>query len=374
MRAERGMNGIPESDIRLSQRLPFVAHGAVALPDVEVESYSLVIKEKGEFVGDQVNKAAFIKLLDGLRKDAAKRGKDPFGDTPSAEIRKSQWAAHHTNGNSDAHTIVSMAIERFSDSLVDVIKRYRASDDEWRKVQRIAVGGGFSEGRLGELAIARTQKLLHEESIRCDITPIVEDPDDAGIIGCAYLAPAWIFAGFDGVLGVDIGGTNIRCGVITAKQSKDHRLTKAKVRLSDRWRHADEEPNRTETISELAGMLNGLVRRARKAGISLAPFVGIGCPGRIRPDGTIDRGAQNLPGKWEGEKFNLPHLISERVPILKRHETVVVMHNDAVVQGLSQIPHVRDYKHWAILTIGTGLGNAKFTNIDPNPGKSPKKH
>jgi hypothetical protein len=45
-----------------------------------------------------------------------------------------------------------------------------------------------------------------------------------------------------------------------------------------------------------------------------------------------------------------------------------------VVQGLSQIPHVRDYKHWAILTIGTGLGNAKFTNIDPNPGKSPKKH
>jgi hypothetical protein len=368
------MNGIPESDIRLSQRLPFVAHGAVSLPDVEVENYSLVIKEKGEFVGDQVNKSSFIKLLDGLRKDAAKRGTDPFGDTPSSEIRKGEWAEHHANGDSEAQTIVSMAIEKFSAALFDVIQRYRASDDEWKRVQRIAVGGGFSQGRLGDLVVARVQKLLHAESIKCEIKAIVEDPDEAGIIGCAYLAPAWIFAGFDGLLGVDIGGTNIRCGVVTAKQSNDHRLTKVKVRISDRWRHADEEPNRTETISELTGMLNGLVKRSRNAGIRLAPFIGIGCPGRIRPDGTIDRGAQNLPGKWEGEKFNLPRLISEQVSILKRHETVVVMHNDAVVQGLSQIPHVRDCRHWGILTIGTGLGNAKFTNIAPDSGKSSKKH
>jgi predicted NBD/HSP70 family sugar kinase len=368
------MNGIPESDIRLSQRLPFVAHGAVALPEAQLENYSLVIREKGDFVGDQVNKSSFIKLLDGLRKESAKRGKDPFGETPSAEIRKGEWAKQHANGDSEAHTIISMAIEKFSASLFDVIQRYRASDDEWKKVQRITVGGGFSEGRIGELIVARVQKLLHDESVRCEIKPIVEDPDEAGIIGCAYLAPAWIFAGFDGLLGVDIGGTNIRCGVVTARQSSDYRLSKAKVALSDRWRHADDEPNRTETISELTGMLNGLVKRARKDGISLAPFIGIGCPGRIRPDGTIDRGAQNLPGKWEGEKFNLPRLVSEQVSILERHETVVVMHNDAVVQGLSQIPHVRDYRHWGILTIGTGLGNAKFTNIAPNSGKSKKKH
>jgi predicted NBD/HSP70 family sugar kinase len=367
------MNGIPESDIRLSQRLPFISHGAVALPEVQLENYSLVIKEKGAFVGDQVNKSSFIKLLDGLRKEAAKRGRDPFGDTPSAEIRKGEWAKHHANGDSEVHTIISMAIEQFSASLFDVIQRYRSADEEWHKVQRIAVGGGFSEGRLGGLVVARVRKLLHDESVRCEIEPIADHPDEAGVIGCAYLAPAWIFAGFDGMLGVDIGGTNIRCGVITARQSKDHRLTKLKVALTDRWRHADDEPNRTETISELAGMLNGLVKRSRKQGISLAPFIGVGCPGRIRPDGTIDRGAQNLPGKWEGENFNLPRVLSERVSILERHDTVVVMHNDAVVQGLSQIPHVRDFRHWGILTIGTGLGNAKFTNVNPNPGKSSKK-
>ena len=38
------------------------------------------------------------------------------------------------------------------------------------------------------------------------------------------------------------------------------------------------------------------------------------------------------------------------------------MHNDAVVQGLSEVPFMRDVKRWGVLTIGTGLGNARFTN------------
>jgi hypothetical protein len=38
------------------------------------------------------------------------------------------------------------------------------------------------------------------------------------------------------------------------------------------------------------------------------------------------------------------------------------MHNDAVVQGLSELPFMQDVKQWAVLTIGTGLGNAHFTN------------
>jgi hypothetical protein len=38
------------------------------------------------------------------------------------------------------------------------------------------------------------------------------------------------------------------------------------------------------------------------------------------------------------------------------------MHNDAVVQGLSELPRTRDVRRWAALTIGTGLGNASFTN------------
>jgi hypothetical protein len=37
------------------------------------------------------------------------------------------------------------------------------------------------------------------------------------------------------------------------------------------------------------------------------------------------------------------------------------MHNDAVVQGLSEAPFMRGLDHWGVMTIGTGLGNARFT-------------
>jgi hypothetical protein len=40
----------------------------------------------------------------------------------------------------------------------------------------------------------------------------------------------------------------------------------------------------------------------------------------------------------------------------------VLMHNDGVAQGLSEVPFMQDVEHWGVLTIGTGLGNARFTN------------
>jgi hypothetical protein len=73
------------------------------------------------------------------------------------------------------------------------------------------------------------------------------------------------------------------------------------------------------------------------------------------------RGAQNLPGNWESSRFNFPAAITESVPKIGEHETMVVMHNDAVVQGLSHLPRAQKRKHWGVLTIGTGLGNARFT-------------
>jgi predicted NBD/HSP70 family sugar kinase len=109
-------------------------------------------------------------------------------------------------------------------------------------------------------------------------------------------------------------------------------------------------------------MLLGLIAAADKKGVKLAPFIGVGCPGLIRADGSIDRGAQNLPGNWESSKFNLPMSLHKMVPKIGDEETSIVMHNDAVVQGLSEVPHMRDIEHWGIFTIGTGLGNARFTN------------
>ena len=49
---------------------------------------------------------------------------------------------------------------------------------------------------------------------------------------------------------------------------------------------------------------------------------------------------------------------------------MVVMHNDAVVQGLSELPYVRNHLHWGVLTIGTGLGNARYTNRQVQKARS----
>lgn len=67
-------------------------------------------------------------------------------------------------------------------------------------------------------------------------------------------------------------------------------------------------------------------------------------------------------GDWEGDDFNLPERLRALLPKIDGHETFVVVQNDAVVHGLSEVPVMRDVKRWGILTIGTGLGNARFTN------------
>jgi hypothetical protein len=98
-------------------------------------------------------------------------------------------------------------------------------------------------------------------------------------------------------------------------------------------------------------------------------MIGVACPGLIEENGTIERGGQNLPGNWESRRFNLPAVIRAGMPNIGKNETLVVMHNDAVVQGLSELPRMRSRKRWAVLTIGTGLGNACYTNRNPNGGK-----
>ena len=113
-------------------------------------------------------------------------------------------------------------------------------------------------------------------------------------------------------------------------------------------------------------MLKGLISWAEADGLRLAPVVGIGCPGIITEDGSILRGAQNLPGNWESSRFNVVNFLREQIPKIGKDETIVVMHNDAVVQGLSELPQLQDRLHWAVLTIGTGLGNASFTNRRSN--------
>ncbi len=69
-----------------------------------------------------------------------------------------------------------------------------------------------------------------------------------------------------------------------------------------------------------------------------------------------------LPGNWESTRFHLPRDLCERLPHIGDGRTQVCLHNDAVVQGLSEMPFMQDVERWAVLTVGTGLGNASYTN------------
>jgi predicted NBD/HSP70 family sugar kinase len=339
-----------------------VTHGASRLPSVIVESYAVELKDDDGFIGDRANKGAFHDLLKKWRDVARKGGEDPLGDKATTEIEKKALDKVLTEGNLEAAAVVQSAIEEFAQDLATVIKQFLKLK-AWRDTERLVIGGGFSGRRVGELAIGRTAVLLKADNVDVDLTLIRNDPDDAGLIGGAHLAPHWIFKGHDAILAADIGGTNIRAGVVTLGLKEDSKLAKAAVWKLERWRHGDEKNlSRTQAVEKLAAMLEKLIERARKEKLRLAPFIGIGCPGVINENGQIDRGAHNLPGRWEGKSFNLPSALLEAIPKIDDHDTTIVMHNDAVVQGLSERPFMDDVKRWGVLTIGTGLGNAEYSN------------
>jgi predicted NBD/HSP70 family sugar kinase len=346
-----------------SATLPTVAtHGAARLPSVEVDSYNVELKDDEGFIGDRASKGAFRAIIENWRKPLRKAGQDPFGDEASDEISKKKLDALLTEGDPDAAGILQGAIEDFSQELALVIRRFLKLK-AWRDTERIVAGGGFRGSRVGELAIGRAAVILKADKVPIDLVAIRHDPDEAGLIGAAHLAPRWMFEAHDAIVAVDIGGTNIRAGVVALNVKKASDLSKAFVWKFELWRHRDEKKvKREDAVEQLAGMLESLITRAGKEDLRLAPFIGIGCPGIIDADGTIDRGAQNLPGNWESSRFNLPQSLHKAIPTIGEHETVILLHNDAVVQGLSEAPFMTDVKHWGVLTVGTGLGNARFTN------------
>jgi len=335
-------------------------HGARRLPAVDIDSYNVEIQDDEGFLGDRASKKAFRTILDNWRKVVRKRGDDPFGDEPTEAISKKELDALFTDGDPDAAGVVHGAIEEFAQELALVIRQFLKLK-QWRDTECIAIGGGFRESRVGEVAIGRAGVILKADRLDVDLLLVKHAPDDAGLIGAVHLVPSWMFHGHDAILAVDIGGTNIRAGIVSLNLKRAPDLSKAEVVKSELWRHADEKLKRDEAVGRLTKMLEKLIAHADKEGVRLAPFIGVGCPGLIEEDGSIDRGAQNLPGNWTSRSFNLPSELRAAIPAIGKHETAVLMHNDAVVQGLSELPRMHEFKHWGVLTIGTGLGNARFT-------------
>src|SRR4029079_7373602 len=208
-----------------ARHAPIAGHGAARLPAVEVDSYNVEIKDKDGFVGDRANKQAFRDILEEGRKKLRKLGDDPFGDTPTDDIPKSKLDDVLSKGHSEAAGVLQGAIEDFAKELVFVVKRFLKLKD-WEDTERLLIGGGFRGRRIGELAIARAAVMLRGDVIDIEVAPIHADPDEAGRLGALHLAPSWMFKAHDAIAAVDIGGTNIRTGIVTLNLKKAKDLSK----------------------------------------------------------------------------------------------------------------------------------------------------
>jgi len=350
---------MPDAD--KSSAVSFLEHGGTVLPAVRVDAYNAELRAGDGFAGDRASRRGFIDILDDWRERLRRVGDDPLGGAPSDKISKKKLDKLLNSDDPEVVGIMHGSVEEFAQELATVIRRL-LRQQAWRDTERIVVGGGLRASRIGEIAIGRAAVLLKADGNDIDLVPIRHHPDEAGMLGAVQLAPGWIFAGHDAILAVDIGGTNIRAGIVELCIKKERDLSAVRIRKSVLWNHAPDKPTRKQAVDRLIKMLRGLLRTAEKEKLKLAPFIGIGCPGLIRKDGSIARGGQNLPGNWESSRFNLPQQIREAIPQIDEHETVLVLHNDAVIQGLSEAPFMQDARCWGALTIGTGLGNARFTN------------
>ena len=175
-------------------------HGAKVLPSVEVDSYNLEIKDDEGFIGDRASRKAFHAILENWRKPLRKLATDPFGDTPSDDLSRTKLDEIVKEGKDlEAIAVIQSAIEEYAQELSLVVRRFLKAK-AWEGTERIAMGGGFRDSYIGELAIARANLILKAEGIKVEMVPIHNDPDEAALLGALHLAPAWIFKGHDSIL------------------------------------------------------------------------------------------------------------------------------------------------------------------------------
>ncbi|MBL6081198.1 ROK family protein [Belnapia sp. T18] len=359
--------GTKEDDAKPS--IQTVVHGSANLPRVRVDTYNAELRDASgqSFLGDRASNRAFVEILEDWR-ERVRRGSDggdPLGaHRPSDDISREELdrVVQMAEEDPEAAGLVQSAIEDFAQEMAGVVRRILRLP-EWQGTKRIALGGGFLGSRVGHMAIGRVGVLLKASGEPVQLSPVSRRPDDAALCGAVQLAPPETLRQWDAILAVDIGGTNMRVGLVALEQEAAADLSRARVLATERWCHAQDKPGREQAIERLVAMLSRLVSKAKEEGLRLAPFIGVGCPGVIRADGTIERGGQNLPGgDWENSAFHLPSCLTAALPKIDNQKPAIVMHNDAVVQGLSEAPNMRTVERWGVLTIGTGLGNARFTN------------
>jgi glucokinase len=142
----------------------------------------------------------------------------------------------------------------------------------------------------------------------------------------------------DLAIGVDIGGTSIKLGVVDLAKGKVLRETSFKT------------PNVTarETADMLARHVNVLIHQYPDI-----TAIGIGVPGAMNFERTLVQYPPNFQ-KWEVEPF--AEFVKEALPISE----IVVMDNDAKAAALAEqkFGAAKNENFFLLATLGTGVGGA----------------
>ena len=138
------------------------------------------------------------------------------------------------------------------------------------------------------------------------------------------------------IFGVDVGGTSIKCGLFTEEGS-----------IAEKWEIPTDTTDRgSHILKDIADSLNDAVMRNS---IDRADIegIGIGVPGPVEPDGTVNK-CSNLG--WG--VFNVENELSS----LTGYK--VKAGNDANVAALGEMwkGGARGYSNVIMITLGTGVG------------------
>jgi hypothetical protein len=156
-------------------RLPaIIQHGWHVLPHVMVDAYNEELKDKDGFIGDRASKGAFREILDRWRTEVGSKSKeDPFGDTPTYSLTKSQLDKYFESDDPVAAALVHTAVEEFAGELATVTTRFLQLE-EWKDTEHIVIGGGLSGSHIGKLSVGRALILLKDRGfdIEMSATPI----------------------------------------------------------------------------------------------------------------------------------------------------------------------------------------------------------
>ncbi|HZK76326.1 MAG TPA: ROK family protein, partial [Candidatus Kapabacteria bacterium] len=150
------------------------------------------------------------------------------------------------------------------------------------------------------------------------------------------------------ILGIDIGGTTIKIGVVDEAAGKV--VAESSI--------VTPQSGAREAASEIARHVQDI-----KSSYPEIDRIGVGVPGMMNRDRSLVRYPPNLLG-WKEEP--LKKYLEEALPEFK----CIEVDNDAKVAALAEakLGAGRGLSHFLLVTLGTGVGGAIYAEPPPEEG------